>query len=302
MFGYKLIALRRRRRPHPEIAGRRGGRGWKTYGAPDAGRSLSRDTHGTALGAARQPRNARFDLENKRLLTECADTRLMVISAYFQTPDASSGKRRAARRRLLLEVQGAHADASVTARIHNISLTGMLIESEAPLAVADVIDVELPQAGTVTAKLVWTSGQLYGCEFETPISPAILAAAQLRGEAAPAMTEEADLHGQAAETHGALDRFGANLKRLRIAKGLSQAAVAAALDVSAPSISGWESGRARPKPDRMTALAALLDVSVSQLIVDIAAEPYDQLMREGRERIARATGASPDKIRIYIEV
>ena len=52
----------------------------------------------------------------------------------------------------------------------------------------------------------------------------------------------------------------------------------------------------------MTALAALLDVSVSQLIVDIAAEPYDQLMREGRERIARATGASPDKIRIYIEV
>ena len=178
----------------------------------------------------------------------------------------------------------------------------MLIESEAPLAVADVIDVELPQAGTVTTKLVWTSGQLYGCEFETPISPAILAAAQLRGEAAPAMTEEADLHGQAAETHGALDRFGANLKRLRIAKGLSQAAVAAALDVSAPSISGWESGRARPKPDRMTALAALLDVSVSQLIVDIAAEPYDQLMREGRERIARATGASPDKIRIYIEV
>ncbi|HET6526062.1 helix-turn-helix domain-containing protein [Sphingopyxis sp.] len=263
---------------------------------------MSRDTHGTALGAARQPGEAQFDLENMRLLTECADTELMVISAYFQAPDASTGKRRAARRKLLLEVKGAHADSSVTARIHNISLTGMLIESDALLAVADLIDVELPHAGTVTTKLVWASGQLYGCEFETPISPAALAAAQLRGDAASPMTEESDLHSEAAETHGMLDRFGANLKRLRIAKGLSQAAVAAALDVSAPSISGWESGRARPKPDRMTALAALLDVSVAQLIVDIAAEPYDQLMREGRERIARATGASPDKIRIYIEV
>src|SRR3546814_18561885 len=72
-----------------------------------------------------------------------------------------------------------------------------------------------------------------------------------------------------------------------IAKGLRQADVATALDVSAPSISGWESGRARPKPDRMTALAALLDVSVSQLIVDIAAEPYDELIREGDRKSTR---------------
>ena len=226
----------------------------------------------------------------------------MVISAYLQSPDASSGKRRAARRKLQLEVQGAHATDIVTVMIHNISLTGMLIECDAPFAVGDMIDVDLPHAGTVATKLVWTSGQLFGCEFESPISPAALAAAQLRGDTAPAMAGEAKLQNEAIATSGAFDRFGANLKRLRIAKGLSQADVATALDVSAPSISGWESGRARPKPDRMTALAALLDVSVSQLIVDIAAEPYDELIREGRERIARATGASPEKIRIYIEV
>lgn len=258
--------------------------------------------HGAACGPAQRPEEVQFDLDNKTLLTECADTELMVISAYLQAPDASSGKRRAARRKLQLEVRGAHAADDVTVRIHNISLTGMLIECDAPLAVADMIDVELPHVGIVTTKLVWTSGQLYGCEFESPISPAALAAAQLRGDAAPVMTGEAELQHEAIATHGAFDRFGANLKRLRIAKGLSQADVAATLDVSAPSVSGWESGRARPKPDRMTALAALLDVSVSQLIVDIAAEPYDELIREGRERIARATGASPEKIRIYIEV
>src|SRR3546814_9986661 len=118
-----------------------------------------------------------------------------------------------------------------------------------------MLDVDLPHAGTVATKRVWTSGPLFVCEFESLISPAGLAAAQLRGDTAPAMAGEAKLQNEAIATSGAFDRFGANLKRLRIAKGLSQADVATALDVSAPSTSGWESGRARPKPDRMTALA-----------------------------------------------
>src|SRR3546814_8602097 len=114
----------------------------------------------------------------------------MVISAYLQSPDASSGKRRAARRKLQLEVQGAHATDIVTVRIHNISLTGMLIECDAPFAVGDMLDVDLPHAGTVATKLVWTSGPLFGCEFESPISPAALAAAQLRGDTDPALRSE----------------------------------------------------------------------------------------------------------------
>src|SRR3546814_9411464 len=140
----------------------------------------------------------------------------MGMSAYLQSPDASSGKRRAVRRKLQLEVQGAHATDIVTVRIHNISLTGMLIECDAPFAVGDMIDVDLPHAGTVATKLVWTSGQLFGCEFESPISPAALAAAQLRGATAPAMAGEAKLQNTAIATSGAFDSFGANLKRLRI--------------------------------------------------------------------------------------
>src|SRR3546814_13875500 len=105
-----------------------------------------------------------------------------------------------------------------------------------------MLDVDLPHAGTVATKRVWTSGPLFVCEFESLISPAALAAAQLRGDTAPAMAGEAKLQNEAIATSGAFDRFGANLKRLRIAKGLSQADVATAPDVSAPSISGWESG------------------------------------------------------------
>src|SRR3546814_16745029 len=125
-----------------------------------------------------------------------------------------------------------------------------------------MIDVDLPHAGTVATKLVWTSGQLFGCEFESPISPAALAAAQLRGDTAPAMAGEAKLQNEAIATSGAFDRFGDHLKRPRIAKGLSQADVTTALTVREPSISGWESGRARPKPAGMTAPDAPLDGSV----------------------------------------
>lgn len=227
----------------------------------------------------------------------------MAISAYLQSPAADAGSRRKPRRKLQLDVSGAHAgDDGLIVTIHNISQSGMLIECDAALAVDDKIDVELPHAGVVAARLLWASGSLFGCEFKSPISAAAVSAAELRGLAAPVLAAAAATPSGVSEVHNPANRFGANLKRLRIARGLSQADVAADLDVSAPSISGWEKGRARPKPDRMTALAALLGVPVTQLLVDLASEPYEDLILQGRERIARATGASPDKIRIFIEI
>lgn len=233
----------------------------------------------------------------------------MVISAFLQSPADGVGKRRKLRRKLQLEVPGARADGDgFLVRIHNISQSGMLIECDAPLETGDVFDVELPHAGAVAVKVIWAGGAFFGCEFGSPISPAAVSAAELRGLALPA--REDDLAPQdsgfevsnTVEVHDPSNRFGANLRRLRVARGISQATLAAELDVSAPSVSGWEKGRARPKPDRMTALASLLGVPVTQLLVDVAAEPFEDLIHQGRERIARATGASPDRIRIFIEV
>ena len=237
------------------------------------------------------------------LLTACTDNAAMAISAYLQSPAADPGSRRKPRRKLQLDVAGAHAgNDGLVVKIHNISQSGMLIECDAAFAVGDKIDVALPHAGVVTARLLWASGVLFGCEFKSPISTAAVSAAELRGLAAPVLAPETPTRSEISEVHDPAHRFGANLKRLRIARGLSQSDVAAELDVSAPSISGWEKGRARPKPDRLTALAALLGVPVTQLLVDLASEPYEDLIVQGRDRIARATGASPDKIRIFIEI
>jgi transcriptional regulator with XRE-family HTH domain len=84
--------------------------------------------------------------------------------------------------------------------------------------------------------------------------------------------------------------------------GLNQADVAERIGVSAPSVSGWEKGRARPKHDRMEALAAILGVQVSDLLGGFAPEGLHDLIERSREQIARTVGVAPDKVRIIVEL
>lgn len=225
----------------------------------------------------------------------------MVISAYFESAAKPSASARAKRRKLMLEVRGAHASGSeVPVVIHNISETGLLIECKAPLSIRDRIDIDLPHAGVVSATLVWVSGGMFGCQFDAPISPAVLSAAQLRS--AIDIEEAASVHEDASLPVGPYgSNFAANLKRLRMAKGLSQANVAERLGVSGPSISGWEKGRARPKEDRLADLAVLLGVPVSQLLVDPQPDMIQNLIDASREQIARATGVARERVRIIVE-
>ena len=228
----------------------------------------------------------------------------MVISAYFESAAKPSASTRAKRRKLMLEVRGAHASGSdVPVVIHNISETGLLIECEAALSIRDRIDIDLPHAGVVPAALVWVSGRMFGCQFDAPISPAVLSAAQLRSaidvDEASASSSVDDKESVAVGSHSS--NFAANLKRLRMAKGLSQANMAERLGVSGPSISGWEKGRARPKEDRLADLANLLGVPVSQLLVDPQPDVIQDVIDTSRTQIARATGVAPDRVRIIVE-
>jgi transcriptional regulator with XRE-family HTH domain len=179
----------------------------------------------------------------------------MAISAHF---GEAGPNRRGTRRKLQLDVPGGRPHGEqMSVRIHNISQSGMLIECMAPLEVSDMIDVELPHAGVVSANIIWTSDHLFGCEFTSVISPAAVSAAELRGFAPDASLDDMPVPKGTMPVGSPAERFGPTLKQLRIARGLCQAEIAAALAVSGPSVSGWEKGRARPKPDRLAALAAL---------------------------------------------
>jgi len=106
----------------------------------------------------------------------------MSMTAYFEERPPAQDRRRSVRRALKL---GVLAGDGEPVTILDLSLTGALLETSVPMLVGASFEVELPQAGTVEATVIWNSGEYYGCQFELPISPAALSAAQLQAEAAP---------------------------------------------------------------------------------------------------------------------
>ena len=69
--------------------------------------------------------------------------------------------------------------------IHDMSHTGLLLETTALLTERQALDVELPEVGIVQANVVWRSSRFVGCRFATPVSQAAVSAALLRNPIAP---------------------------------------------------------------------------------------------------------------------
>jgi transcriptional regulator with XRE-family HTH domain len=221
----------------------------------------------------------------------------MAIVAQLEESAESAGKPREPRRKLWLEAQGALVSGnSAKVLVHNISATGLLLESPVALAIDEKIGIELPHAGAMWAKVIWASGHLFGCEFETPVSAATLSAAQLRS----AVDQETDI---AARRELPSDgSFGMRLQRLRGERGLSQSQIATHLGVSKPTVWAWEHGKARPLDERIDALAQLLGVLPGDLLSDSAAGELETLLARSRAQIAAALGTSPEKVRIWVEL
>jgi transcriptional regulator with XRE-family HTH domain len=220
----------------------------------------------------------------------------MAINAHFEETDAAD-RPRGARRQLRLEAQGALASGGSTdVLVHNISATGLLLESPVALAIDERIGIDLPLVGATWASVIWVSGNLYGCQFDAPISTAALSAAQLRS----AVEAPVDI---IPAREGPQDRsFGARLQRLRKARGVSQAYIAGRLGVSKPTVWAWEHGKAHPIGSRMEALAEALGVPLSELQQGPATPIVDDLTSRSREQIAAAIGTSPENVRIWVEL
>ena len=102
----------------------------------------------------------------------------MPMLAHFEDLEPKDDRRRYLRRGLRL---GAGAGGEPVT-VHDLSLTGALLETSVPMLVGAIFEIELPHAGGVEATVIWNSGEFYGCQFELPISPAALSAALLQSE------------------------------------------------------------------------------------------------------------------------
>lgn len=109
----------------------------------------------------------------------------MAILAHFEGPDESGDRRASARRALRLDIAGNGHAGSGQVTIHDLSLTGALLETSASLTTGEVLEIDLPNAGPVEATVVWNSGEFYGCQFSEPISAASLSAALLQSAPRP---------------------------------------------------------------------------------------------------------------------
>ena len=224
----------------------------------------------------------------------------MAFKALLKSTNCS----RASERRALLLTTSGHdgSGAKVNVTVHNLSAAGLLLQTALKLDVGDHLTIDLPDAGSAEAVIVWRSNQLYGCTFREMLSSGALAAIQLQGGGRPhpATSEEA-ARGNGIGGIGA--DFGHKLNKLRRDRGMTLADVAKALGVSVPTIWAWEKGKARPMPERMDAIAAAFGVSLRDLteVHKVDAE-VDALIEECRNRIASAFNIAPTAVRVMIDL
>jgi hypothetical protein len=96
------------------------------------------------------------------------------------TQTQTDEERYARRHHLTLTARASSGSSAARVVVHNLSATGLLIEADLALEVGDEFEVELPEAGTTRAEVVWRSDDFCGCEFATPLATAIVSAARLR--------------------------------------------------------------------------------------------------------------------------
>jgi hypothetical protein len=101
--------------------------------------------------------------------------------AYLESSGTRADRRVSRRHVLKLRVPGStSSESGVVVLVHDLSLTGLLIETSADLSIGGALEIELPETGMRQARVVWNSGKYFGCELLAPISKGSLSAALLR--------------------------------------------------------------------------------------------------------------------------
>jgi hypothetical protein len=98
-------------------------------------------------------------------------------------PRFDDNRRTAARRTLSLGSVLATTGAEVI--IHDLSISGLLIETSGELSMGENLLVEVPERGPTAATVMWTSGRFFGCAFDKRLPVAAVSAALLRNPIIP---------------------------------------------------------------------------------------------------------------------
>jgi transcriptional regulator with XRE-family HTH domain len=187
----------------------------------------------------------------------------VAIAGKFRATSSATSRRSAARRKLHLELQATAGGGSAAVTLRNLSSTGALLGTDEPLHVGERLRLVFPGGQLVGAKVVWAGDALFGCKFDNSIGPALLSAARLKS-----VIDEPDESSipEVSPTAALPETFGGRVRRLRLARGISQIGMARLLGVSKPAVWKWERDQVRPRPDTLASLADALKVTPSELV------------------------------------
>lgn len=103
--------------------------------------------------------------------------------AHISPPALPSERRGTQRRIVTFGFDTLDTQNNIRILLLNLSRTGLLLQTTAKLEPGEIIELEIPEAGLVNAKIMRRTGDQYGAMFDTPISQAAVSAVLL---AAPA--------------------------------------------------------------------------------------------------------------------
>ena len=102
-----------------------------------------------------------------------------LLPAEFTTEPAPADRRRIERRKVRLDLGHSSAGGGSRVVVLDLSETGMQIVTIADLRIGEAFPVQLPEAGLVEARVVWSRAPNFGCEFVPPVSKGAVSAALL---------------------------------------------------------------------------------------------------------------------------
>lgn len=240
-----------------------------------------------------------------------------MIEAHLERRKAAVEGRVQATRKLRLMASGERRPGGkANVLVQDLSATGILLQTSAPLSVAERIEVVLPHAGPTAATVVWEGHALFGCRFERRISRAAVSAAHLRSEHAEGAVETG--HGPSAGCDGDQgETLGERLRRLRFQRDIGLVELSRVLGVSRPTIWKWENDESRPRQHSIQALANVFGVAERELVFGsresgsrsrhggLAPQSADAELRDFvsgcRDRIAELAGIGPENVCITIQ-
>ena len=223
----------------------------------------------------------------------------MVLTAHLEYYESAHGERML----LTLHEQSDAEDLpGELAKIHLATPSGLIIEADRPATADDHLEVEFSPDVRVTARVLWKSGKLFGCEFEN-LTTDTVSTAPLHDEELPPQNFRRR-RNDTALSNSAGETLGSKMRSLRSQHGMMQDDIAASLGVSVASVSNWETDRSFPKRGRLVDLAKLLGVPAGDLASFYVEEQIineQDKLASVRTEIATILGVETAQIKILVE-